>query len=180
MSKHAAYQALASLAALSKHSAKGLPAQQASAPRWSGVGFSFMGLKFVAQMGVVAELMEVPSSTRLPGVRSWVMGLSNVRGRLLALFDLPHFLGGQLAPQKKRRRVLVLEANGLYSGLVVDGAYGMQHFFVDSFRSEFDDIPKKIAQFVKGSYTDAHGERWYVFSMELLVAEERFINAAAL
>lgn len=179
MSKQAAYQALASLAAISKQSAKGLPAQQASAPRWSGVGFSFMGLKFVTPMGVVAELMEVPESTRLPGVRPWVIGLSNVRGRLLALFDLPMFLDGKLASQKKRRRVLVLETENIYSGLVVDKAFGMQHFFVDSFRSDSDGVPKKIAPFVKGSYSDARDERWYVFNMEMLAAEDRFVNAAS-
>ncbi|WNO09357.1 chemotaxis protein CheW [Teredinibacter sp. KSP-S5-2] len=179
MSKDAAYQALASLAALSKQSAKGLPAQQKSAPRWSGVGFSFMGFKFVTPMGIVAELMELPQSTRLPGVQPWVIGLSNVRGRLLALFDLPQFLGGKLISQKKQRRVLVLETDTLYSGLVVDQAYGMQHFYIDSFRESVEGLPESIAPYVRGSYSNAQGEQWLVFRMETLAEDDRFTNAAA-
>jgi Chemotaxis signal transduction protein len=100
-----AYQALTELVVKCRESARGLPAQRDSAPRWSGIGFSIMGQKFVAPMSHVAELMEVPGSTRLPGVHSWVIGLSNVRGRLLPLFDLPHFSVVSLPVAKKSSRI---------------------------------------------------------------------------
>ena len=86
-----AFEALANLAAVSRKNAPGLPAQVDVAPRWSGVGFSCLGYRFVVPMGQVSELLEVPTATRLPGVQSWVVGLSNVRGRLLPLFDLARF-----------------------------------------------------------------------------------------
>ena len=97
-----AFEVLANLAGLSRNAAAlALPAQVDVAPRWSGVGFSCLGFRFVVPMGQVSELMEVPSATRLPGVQNWVIGLSNVRGRLLPLFDLARFVGRSHQQSKK-------------------------------------------------------------------------------
>lgn len=175
---NAAFEALVNLATLSRKTATGLPAQVDVSPRWSGVGFSCLGYRFIVPMGQVSELMEVPSATRLPGVQPWVIGLSNVRGRLLPLFDLARFVGGQISSQKKSHRVLVLETENLFSGLVVDRAFGMQHFVADTYE-EFDgELPQGLKQFVNGSYKDSVGERWCVFDMGLLAQDANFINAS--
>lgn len=173
-----AFLALSELAAASRVSAQGLPAKQDTAPRWSGIGFSLLGHRFVAPMSHVAELMEVPNATRLPGVQSWVMGLSNVRGRLLPLFDLAHFFGGAITTPRKYQRVLVLETDSLYSGIVVDRAFGMQHFTSDSYGECQESLPETMEGFVEGAYTDADGRAWPVFSMAQLANDSRFSNAA--
>ncbi len=173
-----AYEALNELASLSRTSAKGLPARQATAPRWSGIGFASLGFRFVTPINHVSEMMEVPASTKLPGVQPWVLGLSNVRGRLLPLFDFAHFFGGVTAPVKKDQRVLVLETDSLYSGIVVDRAFGMQHFTSDSYGENGESLPDGIQPFVEGAYSDAEGKAWPVFSMAKLAADNRFTNAA--
>lgn len=181
MSQSSAYQTLASLAGLSIHSAKGLPAQVDVAPRWSGVGFSILGHHFVAPMAQVAELLELPSSTTpLPGVHPWVLGLSNVRGRLLPLIDLAHFFGGKITTIRKHQRVLSIEMGSLYTGLVVDRAYGMQHFATDKFRPLTAELPTDVQDFLVGEYVDDAGTSWSVFDISALVTEPHFTNAALL
>jgi twitching motility protein PilI len=59
----AAFQALLDLAQRSRAAARGLPAQTDIRPHWSGIGFSLMGSNFVAPMGEVSEMLEVPSYT---------------------------------------------------------------------------------------------------------------------
>lgn len=178
MSEQVAFQTLANLAALSRRSAKGLPAQVDNVQKWSGIGFALLGHRFVTPMGQVTELMEVPQSTRLPGVQSWVIGLSNVRGRLLPLFDLPHFFNGHMSGQRKSHRVLVLETDVLYSGIVVDSAFGMQHFNADTFGDYQGDLPGEVEPYVEGAYRDSSGEQWSVFNFARLAEDARFINAA--
>ncbi len=174
-----AFQALANLAVTSRNAAAGLPAQADVSPRWSGVGFSLLGHRFVVPMGQVSELMEVPTSTKLPGVQSWVIGLSNVRGRLIPLLDLARFMGGQMGSQRKAHRVLVLETDQLISGLVVDRAFGMQHFIAETFEQYNGELPERVNSFVAGAYRDASGEPWCVFDMNALAEDPGFINAAA-
>lgn len=175
-----AFQALAELAVKSRKAARGLPARKDTAPRWSGIGFSILGQKFVTPVSHVSEMMEVPSSTRLPGVHTWVIGLSNVRGRLLPLFDLADFFSGSAVGNKKHHRVLVLETDALYSGIVVDMAFGMQHFTSDSYGECQQMLPEPLQEFVEGAYRDVEGNAWPVFSMAKLATDARFKNAALL
>ena len=85
----------------------------------------------------------------------------------------------QLSSQKKAHRVLVLETDNLYSGLVVDRAFGMQHFIADSFGEYQGELPDELRQYIKGAYQDASGEQWGVFDLGVLAEDPNFTNAAA-
>src|SRR5690606_40439041 len=178
MSQEAAFQALVELAELSKKHAKALPAQVNASPRWSGIGFSLLNHRFVVSIGQIAEMLEVPHPTRLPGVQPWVVGLANVRGRLLPLFDMAQFLGGAASAQRKQHRVLVIDGNNYYSGLIVDQAYGMQHFTSERYSEKATDIPEVVQSLVQGAYTDAVGNTWAVMNISSLLQDPRFANAA--
>lgn len=178
MSQEAAYRALVELAELSKQHAQALPAQVDAAPRWSGIGFSLLGCRFVAPLGQIAEMLELPPVTRLPGVQPWVMGLANVRGRLLPLFDMPAFFGGKPSVQRKQHRVLVVDSDSYYSGLIVDQAFGMQHFTNEVFSKQAEGVPEVMKQLVDGGYTDAAGNTWAVMNIPSLMQDPRFANAA--
>ena len=174
-----AFQTLVGLANTSKQHARGLPAQVDATPRWSGVGFSVAGKKYVAPMAQISEMLEMPPATRLPGVQPWVLGVANIRGRLLPLFNLPLYFNLKLGGQKKRHRVLVLETDNLYSGLVVEQAFGVQHFLVDTFDVNATDADPGLSAYMQGSYRDASGGEWAVFDMARLAVDPRFLNAAA-
>ncbi|WP_049722786.1 chemotaxis protein CheW [Gilvimarinus polysaccharolyticus] len=172
-----AFTALASLASSCRAAAKGLPAQIDARPQWSGIGFTLLGGHFVAPMDEVSEMLEVPSYTHLPGVQSWVRGVANVRGRLLPLFDLAAFCGGRLVGGRKRRRVLVLETEELYTGLIVDQLLGMQHFPVDEFMPHNSELVDGLRPYAQGSYAQAENT-WNVFRLSILAQDQRFTNAA--
>lgn len=175
---NSAYQALTELAAKTRKSSAALPENTNTAPRWSGIGFSLLGHKFVVPMGQISELMNVPSATTLPGVQPWVVGLANVRGRLLPLFDLAVFFGGSLTFQKKQHRVLVLETDSFYSGLVVDQSHGMQHFDSTEHKTQVPStLTESLSSLVNGSFSDDNGETWSVFDFNSLAGESRFANA---
>ena len=155
-----------------------LPEQKQVRERLSGIGFNMLGQRMLAPLGEVVELMPVPAVTRLPGVQEWVLGLANVRGRLLPLFDLEIFFGGQPSANRLKRRVLVLEMNDLYAGLVVNEAYGMQHFPEEVAGAELPGDVQHLAAYSKGAYAQ-DGLTWMTFSPYNLVRDPRFFNAAA-
>ena len=177
-SSQQAYKTLLDLSRLCRRSSRGLPAQVDIRPQWSGVGFSLLGQYFVAPMGEVTEMLEVPSFTRLPGVMPWVKGVANVRGRLLPLFDMGNFFGGRLGGQRKQRRVLILESGDIYTGLEVDQVFGMKHFPIDTYSEKNVHASEIIQPFTQGSY-ELDGQRWTLFSPAMLALDDRFANAAA-
>lgn len=171
------FAALLDIAGRSVQCAQGLPEQVDIVPYWTGIGFSLAGHRLVAPMGEVAEILAQPPSTHLPGVQSWVIGVSNVRGRLLPLIDLEKFFDSTLG-NRKRRRVLALEMGELYSGLVVSEVFGMQHIPVDCFADTVPDGLEKLAPFLAGSY-HYNDTTWSVFSPFKLANNTEFFNAAA-
>jgi len=101
MSAQAApFAVLTNIALRSRQLSTGLPEQKKTAEQWNGIGFMLAGEHYVVPMGEVIEILHVPRFTQIPGVRPFLIGAANVRGRLLPLvdldtfFDLPRLAGG--------------------------------------------------------------------------------------
>jgi twitching motility protein PilI len=174
----APFEYLTELAKQVKLAAPELPAQREIRDTWSGIGFSILNHRFVAPLGEVVEMLVVPEITRLPGTQSWVVGLANVRGRLLPLFDLEAFFGAKLAPNRVRHRVLVIELGDLYAGLIVSDVYGMQAIAQDL---ELDSVNEDLA--IIAPYSDGafmkEGLHWATFSPYSLIRDPRFFDASS-
>ncbi len=171
------FQLLLGLENRYRQQAASLPAQQDNREVWSGIGFRIGGQHYVAPMDEVGEVLPEPRFTQLPGVKAWVMGVANVRGRLLPVMDLGAFLGLQLSDSRKNRRVMVVERDGLFAGLTVDEVLGMQHFDVDCFDETVGDIPDSIRPYVHGTFR--RGQDWVVFSPHVLATDDEFLDVVA-
>ena len=93
MSELSPFEMLSSLADKARLSAIDLPSAQATQTLSTGLGFNLLGQRFVTSMKKTCELMRVPPATRVPGVKSFVIGVGNVRGRLMVVVDLALFFG---------------------------------------------------------------------------------------
>jgi len=173
------FQILNEIARDSVKFAAGLPQQGEAVELWNGIGFVISGTHYVAEMGTVSEILHLPKYTAVPGVKNWMRGIANVRGRLLPVMDLGRFFDLPAGTTKSReKRVLVVEHGDALSGVIVDGVLGMQYFSADSFKSEgLDGLPKKIVPLVKGSFVKSD-IRWNVFSTSELTSDEHFLDVA--
>jgi len=179
MSAQAApFAVLTDIARRSQSMAAGLPEQQEAVELWNGIGFVLAGVRYVAPMGAISEILHVPRFTHIPGVRPFLMGVANVRGRLLPLVDLAEFFSlPRSARNQRERRVLVVEQGDIFSGLVVDKLLGMQHFTVENFRAAPVGVPASIQPFVTGGY-ERNEKVWNVFSALDLLEDEHFLDVA--
>ncbi len=145
--------------------------------RWSGVGFSLAGQQYLCPLGEVAEVLNLPPYTPVPGTQSWLLGMSNVRGRLLPLTDLAAYAG--FARTSRHPRVLVIDQPELFSGLLVDEVQGIQHFAAQQYFPDVEQVPQGLADVVEGRFQDANGGQWIVLLPSRLIASSRYMNAAA-
>ena len=156
--------------------AAGLPSQQAAVQSWSGIGFRMGERFFVAPMGEVGEVLHEPRYTLLPGVKGWVKGVANVRGRLLPIVDLSRFFGSTLTIPRKQRRGLVLDRDDLFVGLLVDELLGMQHFPVNHFSTDLPTLDEVFRPFVVGAYVQ--DTPTLVFNFRALARDQAFLDVA--
>jgi twitching motility protein PilI len=168
---------LLEIAERSKQRTLGLPADGQAVEYWSGIGFILDGRHYLAAMGEVAEVLAVPRYTHVPGVKAWMKGIANVRGRLLPIMDLLGYFNRASTVSEHRRRLLVIDQGDIFSGLVVDDVLGMQHFPVQDYLPEAPEVPTELAPFVQGVFRreDRH---WAIFSMSRLVEDPQFLQAA--
>jgi len=136
------------------------------------LGLWLVDYRFVVPMEEVAELMKIPHTTHLPGVKPWITGVANLRGRLMTIVDLALFFDAQSKKSRLQRRVFVVEGEDIYYGFIVDESLGMQHFSRDSYSIDFGDLDEKYKPFVNGSYL-ATGMYWPVLSLVAIADEVR-------
>jgi len=154
-----------------------LPSPSEAVEYWRGVGFILAGKRYVAPMSDIDEILTSPKLTPVPGVKHWVQGVANVRGRLVPIMDLASFFGGR-ATSLRTQRTLIIEKGELLNGLVVDAVLGMQHFPVDSRQAvSSSGIPEKTLPFISGVY-QRDGEQWPVFSFDALAKDEHYMDIA--
>lgn len=170
------FDLLLQLTGLCRQQATGLPAQDVVSETWSGVGFRLGDQTLIAAMGEVSEILHEPRYTALPRVKSWVRGVANVRGRLLPIIDLGRFFGSASSGSRKQRRVLVLDRDGLFVGLLVDELLGMQHFPVSTFTAEVPSVAPELSPFVVGAYVGQQTS--LVFNFRALARDQAFLDVA--
>lgn len=144
---------------------------------WQGLGFQIGGVRLVSPLGEISEIMQVPRYTTLPGVQPWVLGIANVRGRLIPIIDMHQYLDINTALPRKDWRVLVVEDGDLIVGLLVEQSLGMQHFLEEGFENAEPANMTGLDGSLRGAYR--HGGRmYYVVSLATLVRDERFLEVA--
>ncbi len=170
------YEILCELDAACQQHAFELPKIEEVVTSWSGVAFKLHGKKYVAPLGEVAEIMDVPSLTRIPGAKKWVRGVANVRGTLLPVMDLQGFLYKK--PNRSRnQRLLVIENGDFLSSIVVDDVIGLQHFEEIDRLETVPKVDEVVEPFISDGF-NREDQIWSVFSLFALAEDSAFLQVA--
>ncbi|HJP38462.1 MAG: chemotaxis protein CheW [Gammaproteobacteria bacterium] len=163
----------------SKAALAGAAGTDVDAKEWVGIGFRLADEQFIVARDDIREVLMVPESiARVPGAKSWISGLANVRGHLLPIVDLKSFLGSGRFAGQRDARVLVIKSTDLSVGLIVDEVFGFRRF-LESERS--DTIPQTLVRcdhFLEGTY-ERGLENWSIFSVGRLEKSKEFQRGAA-
>ena len=171
------FELLTRISEAGARNALALPDETALADDWRGIGFRLAGQIYVAPMSEVDEVLTLPAYTKVPGVKSWLNGVANIRGRLLSVVDLGAMLGHQPCVNSAKSRVLTIRKGDLYSGVIVDEVLGLQTF------SSLEQIETKmpdsdVEDFIVGGF-EKEGLYWSVFSLHQLADATEFLSVTA-
>jgi len=154
--------------------------EQADAGReWVGVALRMAGDLYLVAREETREVLGVPaSSTRVPGAKPWIKGLANVRGQLLPIIDLRHFLGSGITPITRNTRIVVVHHREIPAGLLVDEVLGFRRFAENEFTSEAPPTVARCARYLAGAFRRGQ-EQWPVLSLRAVLESPAFAEAAA-
>jgi twitching motility protein PilI len=170
------FDLLVEIAQKSRDNANELPQKTEAVTFWRGIGFMLAGQRFLAPMGQVGEILQTPRVTKVPGVRNWMLGIANIRGRLVPILDLAGFLDVPSKANWRTRRVLVVGEGQQQHGLLVDDVLGMQQFPSHEVINLMY-VESNYAPYVRGGF-ERDGSNWPIFSFTDLVKADEFLQVA--
>lgn len=146
---------------------------------WVGVAFRMGGETFLVAREETREVLGYPAVvTRIPGARSWVKGLANVRGQLLPMLDLRQFLGSGSTAAGRNTRIVVVNHRDIPAGLMVDEVLGFRRFAESEFNAEAPPTVIRCDSYLAGAFRRG-GEVWPVLSLKSLVESQSFLQAVS-
>jgi len=154
-----------------------LPMKEENRVEWQGLGFQLGGIRLVSALGEVSEILNIPRITHLPGVQPWLLGVANVRGRLIPIVDLHGYFDIATSLPRKDWRVLIVEDDGLITGLLVEQSLGMQHFLEENFEDVVPSDLDELKPNLRGAYRHS-GRMFYVVNLKSLIQEKKFLEVA--
>jgi purine-binding chemotaxis protein CheW len=116
------------------------------------VVFSLSGARCALPIESVGETGHVPGLTRVPNVPSWVAGVANLRGDVLAVIDLRAFLGLEPPERPGAERLVVARSAVLDCrvGFLVDGLHGALAFSSAAIRPPTLPFEARIVPYLRG------------------------------
>jgi twitching motility protein PilI len=173
------FELLKELEKRSRAMTAGSAAQASAGPEWVGVAFRMGGETFLVAREETREVLGYPAAvTRIPGAKSWVKGLANVRGQLLPMLDLRQFLGSGATASGRNTRVVVVNHRDIPAGLMVDEVLGFRRFAEAEFDAEAPPTVIRCDSYLAGAFRRG-GEVWPVLSLKSLVESQSFLQAAS-
>ena len=175
MSIASPYELLKQLDARCRKNSSGLPVASGIIEDWLGIGFAIGDLPLLAKMEDVTEILPIPATIRVPGVKSWVLGLANIRGNLMPVLDMSGYLYDRPSKIRKESRILIINRHGLVAGLLVDEVFGLRRFKPEEHKQEVTPDTGALGDYLSGIFVD-QVRSWNVFSVDKLASTEQFLR----
>jgi twitching motility protein PilI len=173
------FELLKELEKRSRTVAAGTHPEAGAGREWVGVAFRMGGETFLVAREETREVLGYPGViTRIPGAKSWVKGLANVRGQLLPMLDLRQFLGSGVTAPQRNTRIVVVNHREIPAGLIVDEVLGFRRFAESEFNAEAPPTVIRCDVYLAGAFRRG-GEVWPVLSLKSLVESQSFLQAAS-
>ena len=105
---------------------------------------------FGVDIFAVREIVRVQEITKVPGAPEFVLGVINLRGRVISVVDLGHQLGLGRTEVTSSSRILVIQLDGSSVGFLVDAATSVIKVPADAIDSRPEMIGGVKADFLEG------------------------------
>jgi purine-binding chemotaxis protein CheW len=127
--------------------------------------------RYALETRYVREVQPLKNLTPVPCTPAFVLGIVNVRGRIVPVLDLKRFFGLPANGLTDMHRVILVAGNDLEVGLLADMRVDARTMPVDSMQSALPATLGSCAQYLKG----LTGERLAVLDMDRILADPKII-----
>jgi purine-binding chemotaxis protein CheW len=123
-------------------------------------------MRLLAPFEKASELTEMPNVYPLPRMPANLLGLVNLHGRIVPLFDLAALFETEHMPREKRMLLVIGHGNDA-AGIVIDGLPRRMAFLPEA-RIVPPAMPAAVSSAIVATYTAGH-DAWFEFDYTQLL-----------
>jgi twitching motility protein PilI len=149
--------------------------QSGAATASSHLGMVFAGRNVLVNMQEISETLPIAELYPVPLVKSWFLGMANVRGVLYAINDVGQMLDGVKSAMTSNSRILLInEQIASHVALLVERLLGIRK--LENMRKLNAEIN---ADFCMKSemYEDEDGQVWHILDCAKFVHSKEFVQS---
>lgn len=135
------------------------------------------GQNYLIPLAQAGEIFSWQVPQRLPYTQPWFWGVANLRGSLVGVMDVAHFLGHPAVRTEQRlqqARIVTMHAGlEMNAGIVVDQLMGLR-----GTKNGLRMVPDAAgpSEIVGAIYMDESGVAWQEIQLPALVSSQEFLN----
>jgi len=133
--------------------------------------FKLASERYALETRHVQDVHPLRDLTPLPGTPAFVLGIVNVRGRILPVLDLKKFFDLPERGLTDLHRIILVRGHDLEFGLLADVIVGVSSVAADSLQPSLPTLTGIRAEYLKGIGAD----RLVVLAMERILADPKII-----
>jgi purine-binding chemotaxis protein CheW len=127
--------------------------------------------RYAIELTHIQEVCQLSELTPVPGTPSFVLGVINVRSRILSIIDLKKFFD---LPEKgitNLNKVIILSSPEMEFGILADSILGARSILAKSIQESLPTLTGIRTEFLKG----VTGDRVVVLDGEKILSEEKIL-----
>ncbi len=124
-------------------------------------GFRINDYNFMLKFADGNQISEIPDIYPLPNAPRWFLGMANINGQTLPVFNLKSYFGieDRQKPHKKKPMLFILQQGKNATGIMIDGL--LERLTISDKQIQDNiEIPIKLANFIDNAYL-LNQEIWY-------------------
>lgn len=127
--------------------------------------------RYAIETRFVREVYPLKELTPLPGTPPFVVGIVNVRGHILPVYDLKKFFDLPETGITDLHRIILLQNDDLELGLLADASVGVRTILLDDLQPSLPTLTGIRQEYLKG----VTGERLIVLNAGRILSDPRII-----
>jgi len=152
------------------------PAPEEHVMMWSGTAMSIAGVPLLVGEGEIDEVIETPAITRIPGTKSWVLGVATHKGALLPVFSGDAFFRKTAYAGRPREYCIVIRRPGFNFAMTLSSIERDIKFPIEQ-RDMHCNVDPDFAQLTLGGFCRGE-EVLAVLDIDKLVTDRDFCDAS--
>ena len=133
--------------------------------------FRLASERYAVESGLVQDVHPLRDLTPLPCTPPFVLGIVNVRGRILPVLDLKKFFDLPERGLTDLHRIILVRGNDLELGLLADVIVGVRSVEADSLQPSLPTLTGIRADFLKG----VSDERLVVLDLDRILRDPKIV-----